>query len=237
MSEIIKAARTEIRLGAIALEVFMLPDGGYRLSQTQVAGTVGKPERSFRNFLTSKASEAIHWQNFEFPIIWCKEIHPTTKGVPFDCALAYWQKEARKGNQKAMSLLEVLGDNNVSGLESYRGIHIICSDKDYKKARTRKQKVKKHSEAWYVKNLQKHLGGSIEVPIPAGNIDLLTSIELIECKEVKQWKSALGQVLVYGDYYPSHQKRIHIFGDCHESFLRMIEGHCAKWGVAVTWEP
>ena len=60
--------------------------------------------------------------------------------------------------------------------------------------------------------------------------------QIIEVKAVKQWKAALGQVLVYSHYYPSHEKRIHLYGETQESFLEMIKNHCEKFSVVVTWE-
>lgn len=78
--------------------------------------------------------------------------------------------------------------------------------------------------------------GSKEVPTEAGKIDLLTSSEIIEVKQINKWKEALGQILVYGHYYPSHQKRIHLFGECHSSYLEIIQKHCEKVGVLLTWE-
>jgi len=53
-----RAKRRTIDLGEIPLEVFQLPSGDYRLSQTQVAEAIGKEERSFRDFLASKSPEA-----------------------------------------------------------------------------------------------------------------------------------------------------------------------------------
>lgn len=84
--------------------------------------------------------------------------------------------------------------------------------------------------------LAKHLKGATEVPTVAGRIDILTSSEIIEVKEVRQWKSALGQVLVYGEYYPCHKKRIHLFGKCHDSFVSIVKKHCEKFDVIVTLE-
>jgi hypothetical protein len=80
------------------------------------------------------------------------------------------------------------------------------------------------------------VGGQAEVITPAGIIDLLTDSEIIEVKQIKSWKAALGQVLVYALYYPSHSKRLHLYGDVSESGLRMIEAHCGKFNVFVTWE-
>lgn len=102
------------------------------------------------------------------------------------------------------------------------------------------QKFKKHlaeskkPEKKVQRKIAKELKGVKEIPTEAGRIDILTSKEVIEVKQVNQWKSALGQVLVYGAYYPSHQKRIHLFGRCHSSYLNVIKKHCDKFNVSVT---
>lgn len=84
--------------------------------------------------------------------------------------------------------------------------------------------------------LQEQIGGLREIITLAGNIDLLTDIEIIEVKNVKSWKHALGQILIYSVYYPNHQKRIHLFGECQVSYLNFIEEHCEKYNIKVTWE-
>ena len=50
--------------------------------------------------------------------------------------------------------------------------------------------------------LHQELGGLTEVKIAVGRIDLLTNTEVIEVKQVNDWKSALGQVLAYAAFYP-----------------------------------
>ena len=99
---------------------------------------------------------------------------------------------------------------------------------------TKKRKRKKESD--YSNLLALDLGGQREIQTLAGNIDVLTFDEIIEVKDVSMWKHALGQVLVYGYYYPSHKKRIHLYGETQESFLKMIESHCERFRVRVTWE-
>ena len=94
----------------------------------------------------------------------------------------------------------------------------------------------KKRESLYAKDLAIALDGQREVKTLAGAIDVLTATEVIEVKKIGSWKHAIGQVLVYGDYYPSHQKRIHLYGETQESFLSMIEKHCEKRGILVTWE-
>ena len=59
--------------------------------------------------------------------------------------------------------------------------------------------------------LHDQLGGKIEVETESGFIDLLTDTEIIEIKKGKNWKQAIGQILIYSSYYPKHTKRIHLF--------------------------
>lgn len=82
--------------------------------------------------------------------------------------------------------------------------------------------------------LQAELGGEIEVPCADGYIDLLTSTEIIEVKEARRWKEALGQILIYSLDYPKHQKRIHLFNTIAAS--RNVEKKCGIYGVIVTYE-
>ena len=80
------------------------------------------------------------------------------------------------------------------------------------------------------------LGGKREVCVKAGSIDVLTRTELIEVKEYKGWKGAIGQVLAYGTEYPKHKKRIHLFGDRGDISLSMIEDVCKPLGIKLTIE-
>lgn len=75
-----------------------------------------------------------------------------------------------------------------------------------------------------------------EVICNAGKIDILTDTEIIEVKNVNKWKSAIGQVLVYGLYYPSKTKRIHLFGKITDSAKKMVLLDANKLGVCVTFD-
>ena len=81
--------------------------------------------------------------------------------------------------------------------------------------------------------LQKKLGGEIEVPCYDGFIDLLTDKEIIEIKDVKNWKYALGQILIYSEEYPKHSKRIHLF---NTEYNKNIENKCLKYNIIITYE-
>ena len=81
--------------------------------------------------------------------------------------------------------------------------------------------------------------GRREIRYLSGRADVVTSDELIEVKHWRQWKSAVGQVLVYsGD---AHLKpRIHLFctladKDKMASCSRQIERHCHRLGIRVTY--
>ena len=93
------------------------------------------------------------------------------------------------------------------------------------------------TEAWYRDKLAKELGGKTEIHIDqVGRIDILTKAEIIEVKNIKGWKSAIGQIKSYGQYYPNHRMRIHLFGKLTESKLKTIQQVCNIEGIILTWE-
>lgn len=85
--------------------------------------------------------------------------------------------------------------------------------------------------------LKEELNAEDEVLTPAGRIDLLSKNQLIEIKQVKQWKSGIGQLLCYGQYFPSHQLRLHLFGEHRNKKQRQEILTCTKaLEINVTWE-
>ena len=84
--------------------------------------------------------------------------------------------------------------------------------------------------------LASKLNGQVEVSTPVGSIDILTSSEVIEVKKVNLWKTALGQVLAYSNYYPEHNKRIHLFGKARPEYIELAKQHCYVYGVEVSYE-
>ena len=84
--------------------------------------------------------------------------------------------------------------------------------------------------------LQKQLIAQIEVETPVGYVDLLTDTEIIEIKQITNWKSALGQVLSYGSFYPEHQKILYLFNKSESDIdTRQIESICKKYQVEVRY--
>lgn len=81
------------------------------------------------------------------------------------------------------------------------------------------------------------MGRLVEVFTPAARVDLVTNTEIIEVKAVKDWKAALGQILIYSAFYPDHQKRLHLFGTAKElEALADIEAAVISFEVKVTAE-
>jgi hypothetical protein len=99
------ARKTIIDYCGIALEVYMLPDGSYTLSQSQVGKAIDEPEYSPRRFLKGKAAESIHNMVSNLGTVLVENGQVSIKSIPIKVALAYWNYKAKKGNTKAQALL------------------------------------------------------------------------------------------------------------------------------------
>lgn len=62
-------------------------------------------------------------------------------------------------------------------------------------------------------DLRDSLNVEVDVETPTGTIDLVTTHEIIEIKEVRHWKYAIGQILSNSVLYPKKQKVLYLFGD------------------------
>jgi len=111
MSETVKAQRTDIAIGSLAVDGFMLPDGSYRMSQTQIAEAVNLSERNARDFLRSKAVTGLLGKGYT-PAISIVEIESTDQSrgqsrinaLPLEAVSAYWLWQSHRGNKKALAL-------------------------------------------------------------------------------------------------------------------------------------
>lgn len=113
MSESIKATRATVMIGALTIDAFMLPDGSYRMSQTQAAETVGKDEINARRFLTSKNINAIRGEGYtpdsiEVESLADKRGQTRFNALPLDVVTAYWLYQSTQGNQQALALVWAL---------------------------------------------------------------------------------------------------------------------------------
>jgi len=64
-SPTVKAQRQTIYIGNIPLEVAMLPDGSYHLSQTQVTEAIEKERNSMLRFYRSKYAKSFLGEDFQ----------------------------------------------------------------------------------------------------------------------------------------------------------------------------
>jgi hypothetical protein len=96
-------------------------------------------------------------------------------------------------------------------------------------------KIYTHNKLQYEKQIQEDLciklNGQTEVKTPVGYIDILTENEIIEIKQSSDWKHAIGQIISYGTYYPSHKKVIYLFGMIDN--IECIQNICDKYNIEV----
>jgi hypothetical protein len=83
--------------------------------------------------------------------------------------------------------------------------------------------------------MYEELGGKMEAFTVAGRIDLVTDTEVIEIKQIAQWKDAVGEVLSKGQFFPKHHKRIHLFGAA-DKLMEVIVASCSVLEIVVTFE-
>lgn len=129
MSQAEVVTRAQVPLGSIDLEGFRLPDGSYRMSQSQAAQLVGKQARGIFDFLKSKTFKRLQGEalgGFDFlpqaeaeavyrPDEFVVEIGPEgsqgqtrIRGVHLEVVALYWQWECYRGNKQAFALMVAL---------------------------------------------------------------------------------------------------------------------------------
>ena len=111
MTESVRAVRAAVQIGSLTVDGFMLPDGNYRMSQTQAAECVGKPEINARRFLDSKAIKALLGQGYTPDTIEIESSSEQVRGrgrfnaLPLEVVTAYWLTQLSEGNKQALSLV------------------------------------------------------------------------------------------------------------------------------------
>lgn len=114
MTESVRAVRALVQIGSLTVDGFMLPDGNYRMSQTQAAECVGKPEINARRFLDSKAIKALLGKGYTPDTIEIESSSEQVRGqgrfnaLPLEVVTAYWLTQAGEGNKQALSLVWAL---------------------------------------------------------------------------------------------------------------------------------
>jgi hypothetical protein len=163
---------------------------------------------------------------------------------------SYWLK-TKETQKQIYRAAEALGTLTVGG--KYYGLVLTFNGGDSEKQGTWVHPILVSLyEEWLAKNnettarsifekdiqveLHNELGGLREVIVASGKIDLLTTTQIIEVKEEVKWKEAVGQVIIYGLDYPTHKKRIHLFGEKVLGITRSrIKDYCQQLDIEVTW--
>lgn len=165
---------------------------------------------------------------------WC----PENIGIAELFALADEAPEEGSSKSWTFSILGRLGGvlNNPATTVFYRLCGMYVSDVVYSSIQIKELSREKEKDV--VSKLQKSLGGTKEFKTPIGRIDLLTTIHIVELKLFRQWKSGLGQLLAYSEYFPSHAKQLHLFSyeNIDAELLNSVANSCKKLGVDVTTE-
>jgi hypothetical protein len=117
MSESIKATRATVAIGGLTVDAFMLPDGSYRMSQTQAADLVGLSERNAREFLDSKTFERLAGEGYT-PAIFDIDSEQSRgqsrfRALPLEVVVIYWVYQCYRSNKQAFSLLIALATESL----------------------------------------------------------------------------------------------------------------------------
>ena len=227
----IKSQRATIEyVEGISVDGYMLPNGEFRVGMVGASLALGYAE----NWLTQitsrvgKASKTLERMGYtgEFIPVVCESINgggrcaQTLSQSDFDVLISF---AASEGKRDAMRLL-----TKNSKIERATSLE----------PRIKKTLNPNQVEKIIQKKLAKTLlNAKLEVSTLAGRIDILTDTQLIEIKDWKRWKEAIGQVFCYGKYYPEHEKRIHFFGYASPDFILLVESHCQDMGIVLTYEP
>lgn len=97
-TQIYQAQRRTIQIGETSLEIFLLPDGSYRLAQSEVTGAIGNPSNLSQFCWLAQPTELVQLEEFTAPL----------SVISIETACAYWQKSAESGNDEANAILFAL---------------------------------------------------------------------------------------------------------------------------------
>lgn len=113
-----KATRQIISIGNIEVEGFMLPDGSYRMSQTQAAAAIGEEEVYARNFLAAKGVKQLLGLSYTpetFEVDATEQARGQTRiqGWTLEMVYTYWVYRCSKGNKAAFVTVIALGTESL----------------------------------------------------------------------------------------------------------------------------
>ncbi|MEM8806867.1 MAG: hypothetical protein AAGF01_12640 [Cyanobacteria bacterium P01_G01_bin.38] len=110
MTESTKATRATVQIGLLEVDAFQLPDGSYRMSQTQAAEIIGRPEINARRFLGSKGIKILLGKGYTPDSIEVESTQGQRGGtrfnaLPLEVVTAYWVSQCSQGNKQALALV------------------------------------------------------------------------------------------------------------------------------------
>ena len=108
-----KAKRQTIALGDLELDVFQLPDGGYVMSQTQVAEAVALTQQYAQRFLSSKWLKALPGESYTEHDFSRIEVESSGQlrgqsrisPIPIEVAALFWIYQVWQKNRQAIALV------------------------------------------------------------------------------------------------------------------------------------
>ena len=101
-----KAKKATFKLGSLVLDGYQLPDGSYRMSQTQVCSVIGKADNSVLQFLAGKSPQALPHKGSQSYKLEAEGVQNYISGVTLEIASAYWFYWALKGDALAQALAQ-----------------------------------------------------------------------------------------------------------------------------------
>lgn len=108
----VKAVRGVIHVGDIPLNVYLLPDGSYRLAGRNVTDAVGMRHGSLAEIMGVKSLKALPGAKDGLAGIKA-DTGESIVPVAIEDAVAYWAILAGKANQKALALLQALAIESI----------------------------------------------------------------------------------------------------------------------------
>ena len=127
----------------------------------------------------------------------------------------------------AMWINPVFGLKVSEWVEEWKSLSLMNEHIFYKELNEIQPSYKTQREKEIQEDLKHKLHAKSEVETPAGFIDLETEDKIIEIKEIRNWKHAIGQILSYGIYI-NKEKWIYLFGEGEQSTIMEV---CDKLGI------
>lgn len=120
-------------------------------------------------------------------------------------------------------------------------IYSLENENRYQQALSEITPCKKISKEKEINNkLVNTMNGIAEVKTPVGVIDIMTEDKIIEIKEIKNWKHAVGQILSYSVFIDK-TKCIYLFNDSNNELdeiidVNLIHKVCKEFDIEVIFD-